>query len=147
MSDTVDTPTTDDDGRTLRPLGWTGPTGARVTAHLHVSVALDNHLPVPRLRVHRVIEQITWPEAENGWTGIELSIPGGLDDFRDGDRALWLLDDGSSLTAYVTVVYHPKRRYIGLKRMRPEAGTPCAGYGPRRAYHVLVTRTDTYEEV
>lgn len=133
---------TANNGRELRPIGWTGPTGVTVSAHLSVTVPLDNYVPT-REYAYRIIERLTWPEREDGFTGSEISIPGGLDVFRDADRALWILDDGESVTPYVSTGFHPELRYVSLKRMRPEAGEPGAGYGPRRVYHMLVTDVRT----
>jgi hypothetical protein len=139
---TTDYTTDAHNGRELRPIGWTGPTGARTSAHLHITVPMDNHTPT-RDYAYRIVERITWPESADGFTGIEISIPGGVDVFPDFRRALWLLDDGETMTPYYTATWHPEHRNIGLKRMTPEAGKPGAGFGPRRTYHVMVVRTDT----
>lgn len=134
-----------DTGRTLRPIGWTGPTGAQVTAHLRVFVALDNYTP-PRDTASIMIERITWPKRDDGFIGIEISIPAGLDLFKDGDKALWMVDDGSSVTMYYTCGYHPEERYIGLKKVTPHMLGICDGFGPRRTYHLLVQEERTEGE-
>ena len=118
---------TANNGRELRPIGWTGPTGVTVSAHLSVTVPLDNYVPT-REYAYRIIERLTWPEREDGFTGIEISIPGGMDVFKDADRALWILDDGreSRTGDESTLRSHRERGSIPWDRV-------CAGARPRSA--------------
>lgn len=122
------------DVETLRPIGWTGPTGVRVAAHVRVWSPLDNHTPT-RSDVTCTLEQYEWPVRADGFTGNEYRIPGGLDLFPQGDRALWLLDDGTHVTVLYCTGYHPAKRYIGLKSF--PAGL-VGGFGPRRTYHLMI---------
>lgn len=103
------------DRQEIRPVGWTGPTGTVVEAHLRGWSPLDNHQPT-RHHAHVDIERWRWPDRGDGFVGIELSIIGGLDKYRHGRRALWLVDDGETVTPYYTCGYHETGRYIGLKK-------------------------------
>lgn len=119
--------------RTARPVGWTGPTGAQVVKHLRGWSPLDNHTPARRDDTV-AIEVIEWPARDDGFTGVELEIVGGLDVFRHGAQALWAVDDGAAVRLYYTCTYHPEHRHIGLKRL-----TPGLDVGPRTTYYVRVT--------
>lgn len=130
------------EARQLRPLGWVGPSGAQVTAHISVWAPLDNWTPARR-EAALTLEQYTWPQRDDGFIGVELSIPGGLDHFRHGANALWLLDDSDSVSMYHTATFHPTERNIGLKSF--PAGL-IGGFGPRITYHLMITgRTDHKE--
>lgn len=103
------------EARKIYPVGWAGPTGARVVRHLSGVSALDNYEPT-RTYGYPLIECWEWPPSEDGYTGVELNIAAGLDIFKHARRALWLIDDGETVTPYYTVTYHETERNVGLKR-------------------------------
>lgn len=124
--------------RPVRPVGWTGPTGASVTAHLTFMAAADNRRGRAQSIVSGVMEEIAWPPSDDGFTGVELTIVGGLDLFKDGYRARYLIDDGTNVRVYYVATYHPTERNIGLKHMRTGIFDPECD-GPHTLYQLKIT--------
>jgi hypothetical protein len=118
----------------LRPVGWTGPTGAKVIRHWRAYAALDNHTP-SRREASVILEEIEWPPSDDGFTGVEFRIVKGLDHFRHGAHAVWLLDDGGTLRVMYTATYHPTERTIGVKTFTPDSHN----HGPATVYHLRIT--------
>lgn len=119
-----------------RPIGWTGPTGAKVVRHVRAFAALDNHTPARRTK-RVTLEEYEWPPSDDGFIGVQYRIVGGLDVFPYGAKALWLLDDGQTVRVMYTAAHHPTERYIGVKDFTPTGfGFGC---GPTVAYHLKVT--------
>lgn len=142
------------EAREIRPIGWTGSTGAMVSGHLRATAAIDRYEP-PRSHANVMIEEIHWPPSDDGFTGAELVIIGGLSAFRLARKAVWIIDDGQTVRPYYTVMYHETEDTVGLKsfpthfradgsrEIRPDNGreVDMSGWmiGPATAYHLKVT--------
>lgn len=136
---------------TLRPLGWTGPTGAKITEHLHYIAATDNRMGRGQTIVNGVAEVYDWQDnqlfQESGWTGLELSLVDGLGLFPRGHKARYLVINklAGTSTLYYAAGYHPAQGYIGLKRdtftdiFDPEV------MGPHILFTLWVTNSDKLE--
>lgn len=125
---------------TPRPIGTVfNRTGAMVSAHLSFIAATDNCRGNAQTIVTGTLEEIHWPPNEDGFTGVELRIVGGLDHFPQGDAARYLIDDGESLALYYVATYNPEMRTIGLKHMRSGEWGPTTD-GPARLYTLKITR-------
>jgi hypothetical protein len=123
--------------QTLRPLGWAGPTGARVVEHITTWTPLDNHTPA-RKQATLTIERYDWPTTDTTPDDQRLLIPFGLDLFPRAHHALWLLDDADNETVkvYYSAGWHEKRRYVTL---HPLPIGMHGGFGPRTTYHLMIT--------
>lgn len=132
----------------LRPLGWTGPTGARIVAHLGYHAATDNRRGRAQTVVTGTAEVYDWTDnpthQANGWKGIEISLPHGLDLFPDGHNARFLIlnREAGTQTIYYVAGYHPTRRSIGLKPELPSATFDGEIHGPHKMYTLFVYSTD-----
>lgn len=125
---------------TPRPIGTVfNRTGATVTAHLSFMAATDNRRGNAQTIATGILEELHWPPREDGFTGTELRIVGGMDHFPDASSARYLIDDGESLTLYYVATYHPELRTIGLKHMRSGTWEPSTD-GPARLYTLKITR-------
>lgn len=124
-----------DDSAELRPIGWTGPTGAMVVRHLRAWCPLDNHIPARRETIV-MMEEYHWPLRDDGYSGYEVRIIGGLDAFPKGAHALWIMDEAGKSRVMHTAGWHETHRYIALKSF--PAGL-LGGFGPRIAYHLMTT--------
>jgi hypothetical protein len=133
-----------------RPLGWTGPTGAKITAHLHFNAATDNRRGRAQTVVSGVAEVYDWTDntlhQQDGWTGTEISIVDGLDLFDHSARFLIMNPSTGETTLYYASGYHPKERYIGLKRLTASSVFDPESDGPRRLYTLFVRTTDRLHE-
>jgi hypothetical protein len=128
----------------IRPIGWTGPTGATVTAHLRFVAATDNRKGRGQTIVTGLMEEIHWPPRDDGFVGVELRIISGLDLFKDGHAARFLIDGGSPLALYYVATWGPDDRAIGLKHETRSTLFDPEISGPKRLYTLHVTgRTDT----
>jgi hypothetical protein len=119
--------------RELNPVTHVYPSGAVVVANYRAFVQLDNYDP-PRKQEVVMLEEIQWPPAEDGFTGVEMEVIRGLDVFPYGAKALWIIDDGSTTRLMYTATYHPELRNIGLKSF--PTGLPS---GPTVTYHLKIT--------
>lgn len=128
--------------RELRHVGWTGPTGAMVTAHLHYMVALDNRRGRQQKISNGTAEVITWPPADNGFVGVEIELVHGLDIFKDGHKARFLIDDGETVTLYYVATWHPEERNIGLKQLTSSTIWDPESGGPHPLYHLHVFKRE-----
>lgn len=122
----------------IRPVGWTGPGGAKVVAHWRATAAMDNHTPTRNYSV-AMLEEWVWPPREDGFVGLEFVIVGGLDAFPRAEGARWILDDGESVRLMYSAGYHPKGRYVGIKTY---PSGDVLGDGPRTVYHLIVKKVD-----
>lgn len=120
--------------REINPPAFIYPSGAMVTANYRAYVQLDNYEP-PRREAVVMLEEITWPPADDGFVGVEMEVISGLDVFPYGSKALWIIDDGVSARLMYTVTYHPEKRNVGLKSF--PTGQP---FGPTVTYHLKITR-------
>lgn len=137
-----------DTAHTLRPLGWTTQTGARVTAHLHFRAALNRRKGRGLDLASGVAEQFTWPESADGWSGNEIVIPSGLDTLgKHAATSRYLVDDGQTMRLFYVAGWHDARRYVALKTLTPGAPGmwPVEDHGPLPLLHLLVHRTVTEE--
>lgn len=127
-----------------RPVGTVfNATGAMVSAHLSFLAATDNRRGRAQTVVGGTVEELHWPPNDDGFTGVELRIVGGLDLFPQGDSARYLIDDGHSLALYYVATFHSEHRTIGLKHDTAGHWDPDTD-GPKRLYHLKITaRRDT----
>jgi hypothetical protein len=132
----------------LRPLGWTGPTGVTVSAHLHYTAATDNMRGRRQTVITDTAEVYDWSAnphyKEDGWEGNEICLPRGLDLFRDGCSARFLLINKvtGEVALYYVASYHPERRNIGLKRETGSTVFDGNVHGPKKMYTLFVTQTE-----
>ena len=136
---------------TLRPLGWTGPTGAKITAHLLYVAATDNRRGRAQTVISGTAEVYDWTDnptyQESGWTGVEIGLPHGLDLFPDGHKSRFLLIDRDTgeVTVYYAATYHPEHRNIGLKRETGSSIFDGEIHGPHKMYTLFVSKTERLE--
>lgn len=137
---------------TLRPLGWTGPTGAKITEHLHYTAATDNKRGRAQTVVSGTAEVYDWTDnpthQENGWMGTEVSLPHGMDLFPDGHKARFLIINKvtGEVTLYWVTGYHPEKRYIGLKREQGSLIFDGEIHGPKKMYTLFVGKVERLDE-
>lgn len=139
----TDTETT---GRVLRPVGWTGPTGARVTAHLTGTVRMNNYRGRQAEWRTFELERIEWP-AELDTAGIlrgrmTYQVINGLDMIPKLPNPGFLIDDGHSVTPYYVAGYHLVHRYLSLHPENPGAGKFLSD-GPTTYYWMTVEEVTT----
>jgi len=111
-------------------------------------VALDNHEPT---------REYAYGECHPYTTesGIDAMLIRGAITWRDGANALYLIDNGRTVTPMYVAAYHPEHDYVivhamptnynadGTRRTRPDNGRDVHmdnwQLGPRRAYHLKVS--------
>jgi hypothetical protein len=123
--------------RELLPIGHVSRSGASVVAHLSYVAAVDNRRGRAQGIEYGTAEVWQWPPRKDGWSGVEISLPGGLDLFKDGHAVRFLIAEGDTITPYYVATFHPTERNIGLKRLTPSAWDPESD-GPKRTYYLHV---------
>lgn len=122
----------------------------------HFTAAADNHNPVHREEITGTLIQYDRPDVRQTFT-----LPHAADLFRDAHRSLYLIDDSESVIPHYVAGWndtegHPNRGVIHLhpfpvnpggRTLRADRPEPVDYrtwmLGPRRAYHLKITRIDT----
>jgi hypothetical protein len=122
--------------------------GNKITETFTFAAALDNYAPVHRSQANGSGEVWTMHDGRE-----RLAIVDAEDLFKDAFKALYLLDDGSTVTPYYVAGYNPVARpgVVFLQTfpvnggIREDNGRPANFdtwmLGPARTYHLKITRT------
>lgn len=103
---------------------------------------LDNHNPTRQQATGELYHSTDWHEFK------EMIVLDGRSQFKDNEDAIYLVDNGSTVTVYYVAAWHPEQDHLILhpfplsKGIRDDNGQPVDAstwsLGPRRAYHLKV---------
>ena len=126
------------------------PIRAEHVATYRYTTAMDNHEPT-RAYAHGTLDAFIWPDTGQ----LSYRLPGGLDDFKEASRAVFLIDDGRTVLPLYATGWNPATGIVflglfpvnvnaeGTPKVREDNGRPVDYgdwmLGPRRAYHLKIT--------
>lgn len=121
--------------------------GAQLLQTRTFRVELDNHAPA-RDFTEDTLETWEWPDGHTS-----LRIPAGWNRVKDWNKAIYLIDDGDTVTVHYVGSFHPTDGAVNLRpfpvnpggtQQRPDGRGPIDYslwfHGPRRAYHLKIQK-------